>query len=280
MSDSNLDESKAEGLLRTLHEPRVQPPALQESDEAALLARWSARWQGEQGKQPVPAREPSRWLWVQLKAHRLAAALGALLLLVVAACVLPTSYEIPLGMAVEIHSSSSEELPVREMVALLRERSGAQSVEVIVRQHAGPDLAEQTQVSMRLWDQNLVVGEVEAELREQFPVLADPEIEIIETPLAGEVETIWARRVAHRAFHMALREADVEAAREQLLRRLEAQGFEAHEVMVEVHDGPDGEREIKIEVERRVDVEETGDAGPGEGDPALDSTLDWLLDPR
>jgi hypothetical protein len=236
--------SEIDRLLRRIHAPRVEPPSADPKLERDVIARWSAHWSGPQGGSP-------RGWW--FSTPRLAIALAAVLLVIVGACVLPTSYDVPLGLSVEI--TTTAELPHQAIAEFVREQGEAREIEVFVRRHASASeraSESQTQMLIHMWDQNLAVGELEQQLRDAFPEeLRDATI--VETPLAGEVETIWGRRIAHRAFHVALREADLEQARTQLLAQLHAQGLTAEQVVVEVSDRPDGRREIRVEIERETD---------------------------
>src|SRR5690606_26587710 len=138
----------------------------------------------------------------------IALAVAGTLLAVLGACVLPTAYDIPLGLSLEIRAASGERIPVQELSHYVEARSDATQIDIMMREVVLDAGSPQMQLSIRLWDQNLALGELEPELRERFPALANAEI--IETPLEGEIETIWARRLAHRAFAVSLRDADVE----------------------------------------------------------------------
>jgi hypothetical protein len=183
-----------------------------------------------------------------LARHRLAVALSVMLMAIVGACVLPTSYDIPLGTSVEIRVLAGELSSAQEIAKYVQDRSNAAEVDVLMREVDGGD-GPQFVMMIRLWDHELALGEIGPELREQFPELEGAEI--IETPLEGEIETIWARRLANRAFSLSLREADVEQARAQLILELQSRGFEADEIVVEVRDLEDGHREVEVQIERR-----------------------------
>jgi hypothetical protein len=230
-------ESSIERELRELHAPRVEVPSPSPASEEAVVAAWARRYQLEHRAQPRMV-------------HRAAVAFAGMLLVVVGACVLPTSYDIPLGLSVEIRAASGERLPVEQLSRYVHERSDATQVEVQMREIVLDDGLPQMQVSIRLWDQNLALGELEPELREQFPALADAEI--LETALEGEIETIWARRFAHRAFAISLRDADIEQARQALLVELQSRGHEDDQVEVIVVDHDDGRRQIEVQVHRHV----------------------------
>jgi hypothetical protein len=248
-TDSSVDRS-----LRELHAPRVEPPSPTPASEDAAIVAWSRRYfDGERNGRS------------QLFALRKAAVAVAGALMIAGACVLPTSYDIPLGLSVDIRAASGERLPVHELSRYVHERSEAAEVDVLMREVVLDGGPPQTQLSIRLWDQNLALGELEPELREQFPALANAEI--IETALEGEIETIWARRLAHRAFAISLRDADVEQARQALLLDLQERGHKPHQVMVMVRDRDDGHREIEVQIERHA-IE--GDNGPPiEEEPAF-----------
>jgi hypothetical protein len=251
-------ESSIERELRELHAPRIEPPSPSPADEDAVVAAWARR-------HAVKTRASDL-----LAPYRVAAAVTGTLLAVLAACVLPTSYDIPLGLSLEIRAASGERLPVRELSHYVHERSDATEVDVMMRELVLDGGPPQMQLSIRLWDQNLALGELEPELREQFPALANAEI--IETALEGEIETIWARRLAHRAFAFSLRDADVEQARHALLVELQNHGHEDDQVVVLVRDRHDGHREIEVQIERHV-------IGGGEAPPIEDEPgFRWVRD--
>jgi hypothetical protein len=261
-------DSSVERSLRELHAPRVEPPSpTLASEEAAILA-WARRHEAQREAQREALAEPR---WFGLLGARKAVAAFAGALLVAGACVLPTSYDIPLGLAVDIRAASGERLPVQELSRHVQSVSGAAEVDVLMREVVLDGGPPQMQLSIRLWDQNLALGELEPELREQFPALANAEI--IETALEGEIETIWARRLAHRAFAISLRDADVEQARQALLLDLQSRGHEPDQVVVMVRDRDDGHREIEVQVQRHV-IE-------GGAPPPLDAapSFFWEMDP-
>jgi hypothetical protein len=269
-----------ETQLEQLHAPRVEPPAPTQVDEAAAILAWVQRHaQGEvasslrhpPAQSPGPSRDalrhppaqspgPSRdasLAW--FGAHRFAVGFAALFVLVFGACVLPTSYEIPLGLRIDVHAPPGERLPVHELTAFVRERSQAAKIEVVAREvvrDGGPPTAE---LSILLWDQAAALGELEPQLREQFPALANADIH--EHALAGELDTIWGRRLAHRALRMPPREVDVEHARAALLIQLHASGLEQDEVVVEVRDLADGHREVEVQIERELELGELPEGG-------------------
>ena len=258
--------------LALIHRPRVEVPTRERDDdplERELLAEWAARY-GE-------SDEPAAWrsglhagLWMLLATHRLAVACFALLVVLAGACALPTSYEVPLGLSVEIRARAGS-LPAEDIARYVQERAVASEVDVIVRELLLDDQLE-SHMQIRLWDQNLALGEIEGELRETFPSLAAAEIE--EHALEGEVETFWGRRLAHVAFDVSLREDDVEEARIDLLARLQAQGFEASEVTVNVRERDDGHREVEVRIQHDLEEGEMPDLdaldGPG---------FHWVHDP-
>jgi hypothetical protein len=248
-------ERSIERELRDLHAPRVEMPSPSPASEEAAVAAWARRHQRQDHRGLTQPR-----MFGLLAAHRAAVAIAGTLLAVVGACVLPTSYDIPLGLSVEIRAASGEELPVEQLTRYVHERSDAAGVEVMMREIVLDGATPQMQLSIRLWDQNLALGELEPELREQFPALANAEI--LETPLEGEIETIWGRRLAHRAFAISLRDADIEQARQALLLDLQSRGHEADQIEVEVRDHDDGRLEIQVQVHDRRHREASTDTPP------------------
>lgn len=274
-SESSTDLVERE--LAELHRPRVEPPAPDERLEAELLSSWAARYaRPHAGVESPRSREGVRagvWVgvWSALAGHRLALACFALFVVLAGACVLPTSLDVPLGLAVEIRSSSGA-LPAQDIARYVQSRAEAGKVDVIVRELVR-DGEPESHMQIRLWDQSLALGELEHELRVEFPALADAEID--ERALEGEVETIWGRRLAHRAFDLSLRETDVEQARLELLVRLQQQGFDEDEITVKVRDRDDGHREVEV----RVEQHRTG-TDEGAAIDALGPEFRWVHDPR
>jgi hypothetical protein len=284
---SEPSEPSIEVLLRELHAPRVEPPTqhdIADVGELEALAAWSQRY----AKPPEPDRVADGsmgagllGLLSMLGRHRLAVALAAMLMAVVGACVLPTSYEIPLGTSIEIHIVDGELASAQEIARYVHERSDAAEVDVLMRELVHDGGTPQIVMLIRLWDHELPLGEIIPELREQFPELENAEI--TETALEGEIDTIWARRLAHRAFSLSLREVDVEQARHQLVLELQSRGFEDDEIVVKVRDRADGHREIEVQVERR-DIDGQHEHGTDAAtDPfdlhGLGPGFQWVMDP-
>lgn len=250
-------KSSIEASLRELHAPRVEPSADQDiasARESEAIAAWSQRYAkpSDLGVDSGADRGAGSGLWGLLSVlgrHRLAVAFAVMLMAVVGACVLPTSYEIPLGTSIEIHVVEGELASAQEIANYVHERSDAAEVDVLMREVVHTGATPQIVMLIRLWDHELPLGEIIPALREQFPELEHAEI--TETALEGEIDTIWARRLAHRAFSLSLREVDVEQARDQLVLELQSRGFEDDEIVVEVRDRADGHREIEVQVERR-----------------------------
>ena len=251
-------------VLRELLRPSVAPPAASDASESAAVAAWAARYAkseapGSRGRGPGSLG--------LLAPRRLAVAFGATLMAVVGACALPTTYEVPVGLSVEIRASEGERLPSMEIARYVRERSDATEVEMMMREQRDDDGRAETSMQIRLWDQNLALGEIEPELRELFPSLDGAEI--VETALEGEFETNWGRRLAHHAFALSLRDAEFEAVREQVLLDLEARGVTEGAVFVIIHDQGD-HRQVEIEQHRVLDL----DAGE------LPEEIEWVVDPE
>lgn len=266
-------ELSIRSLLRELLGPRVEPPSLGGRGEDEALAAWEARYGAA-----APAAERGRGGGLGpvglLAPRRLVFGLGGLALAVVGACVLPTSYEVPIGLSVEIHASEGERLPTLEIARYVRERSDAAEVEVMMREEIDDDdpaAGADTTMTIRLWDQNLALGEIEPELRELFPGLASAEI--VETALEGEFETTWGRRLAHRTFALSLRDAEIEEIRAQVLIDLQAHGAGEGTVVVVIHE--DGEHR-DVDVQQRHVITLDGDGRPQDGGQGLE----WVADPE
>ena len=273
MRSELAEEIELEAALRELHEPRAELPTSTREAEEAALAAYDARYgSSEAGRSGAMA-----WLgWFELLgAYRFAVAAVVLFMTLAGACVLPTSYEVPLGLSLEIRANASIELPVKDIAQFVQMAGEAEEVDVLVRELV-TEGEQQTIMQIRLWGQSFERGELELLLRERFPALDAADAQIEEQALEGEIETVWARRLAHQTFELALKETDLEQARAQLLLQLHEQGIEAGEVTIEVRDREDGHREVELRIEQRLEGEPDAAAlerlvGPG---------FEWKFDPN
>ncbi|MEX1366652.1 MAG: hypothetical protein AB1Z98_26235 [Nannocystaceae bacterium] len=103
--------------------------------------------------------------------------------------------------------------------------------------HASAD-GEPTALTVDLWGQDMPSDEVfEADLRAEFPFLVEGSVVV--GPVDGDADSLPGAG-AHD-------EEDPEVLREQIIADLRAQGVEG-EIDVTITDGPDGRREVQVEV--------------------------------
>lgn len=232
-SDEELEQS-----LRALHETELRErpiPGVDEAELARLLARFDGRVE----------QNPRRRLAV-LSSWRWAAAAAVAAIGLVAACVAPTSYEVPLGLGLEVVDFDAELVSPRALADFLQEASGAEEVGVEARIE-DRNGEQTTRLDVRMWGAVLEPEELEAVLVDEFPALEEAaSIEV--RALEGEVRTTLGRRLLHDVLGEVEREEDVEAARVRLVEELRAQGVEG-EIEVQIRDRADGRREIEVGVE-------------------------------
>lgn len=187
---------------------------------------------------------------------RPALAVMILLALGIAACTVPTSYEVGMGQKLSISlpdkgaTCDDLEPAIREISGYLDALPGVEQAGVAVRVMGG-----ETVIDLMIWGQDLAAGDLEADLRARFPLLADAEIATEE--LAGTVRGSLAQAFGHAAFGLEVDADTAEEAREQILQQLAAQGF-GGDAQVEVVDDADGRRTIRVELSDSCAVDEAG----------------------
>ncbi|MBA4377281.1 MAG: hypothetical protein C0395_01255 [Gemmatimonas sp.] len=188
---------------------------------------------------------------------RPALAVMILLALGIAACTVPTSYEVGMGQKLSI-SLADKDMSCVDLEPTLREISdyldglpGVEQAGVAVRVMGGA-----TNIDLMVWGQDLAAGDLAADLRARFPLLAGAEIATAE--LAGTVRGSLAEAFGHAAFGLEVDAGTAEEAREQILQQLAAQGF-GGDARVEVVDEADGRRTIRVELSDSCLVDEAGD---------------------
>ena len=216
-----------------LKDMSVPPPALEQD----LMARFERR-------RPAPARAG---LGAFVRGHRWALASGMTAVAVAAACQVPYDYDRGFGASVwcEIGSAGLlESDAVRALADHLEQHVGAEQVTVRLDGHdSDPKI-----VRIDLW------GEEAAAAGDDLlaEVGAVPELQTGNCGVEPLVETVHGTlggRLGLELFDLELLDHDdAEAARAEILRRLEARGLHG-DAQVEISDNGDGRREVKIRIE-------------------------------
>jgi hypothetical protein len=179
-----------------------------------------------------------------------------LLALGIAACTVPTSYEVGMGQKLSITladkgaACSDLEPALHELSTYLDAMPGVEQAGIAVRVMGGA-----TTIELMVWGQDLAAGDLAADLRARFPLLADAEIATEE--LAGTVRGSLAEAFGHAAFGLEIDAGTAEEARLQILQQLAAQGF-GGDAQVEVVDDADGRRTIRVELSDTCSVDGEG----------------------
>ena len=187
---------------------------------------------------------------------RPALAVMVLLALGIAACTVPTSYEVGMGQKLSITLPASVakdgglEQPLQEITDYLNALPGVEQAGVAVRIMGG-----EVSLDLMVWGQNLAADDLADDLRARFPLLA--EAGITSEELAGTVHGSLAEAFGHAAIGLEVNGETAEEVREQILAQLAAQGF-GGEAQVEVVDGEDGQRRVRIELSETSVVDSTG----------------------
>lgn len=174
------------------------------------------------------------------------AAVG-LVILGVAACTAPTEYEVEVGKQMSIaFADPGKSLPdleaqIAEVQAYI---DGLEAVDGCwFNIQARPDGPVNAEITM--WGQRLDGEALRADLLARFPFLNDAEIAF--TPLAGATHGTFADRLGHDLFHVEVSGGTAEEIRMQILEELTRQQLSG-DADVEVTDGPDGRRQVRIEI--------------------------------
>lgn len=195
---------------------------------------------------PQRARAPG--LAGFLRAHRWAVSGGAAALVLAAACQVPVDYDHNFGATVWCEAPGEAAFAgqaARELADRLQAHTQAERV--AVRVHVD-DAAEAT-LRVDLWG----ADPQSAGLAE---LVALPGASCSVEPLVETVHGTLGGRLGLELFDLDLLDhSDVEAARAQIIERLEARGLKA-DAQIEVSDLGDGRREIKV----RIEAESTGPA--------------------
>jgi hypothetical protein len=215
--------------------------------EADLLARHHRLY---------PQRKRWNMIWNMSWAKPLIACL-AVLLVGVAACNAPTSYDVEMGKQMRLHfddpaksGDANDELidQIEAMVAYVDGLPEVDNVLISINEiEGGPIDAE-----LLIWGQNLDAEQLQQDLVAQFPALADAEISI--EALTGSVEGNMGDMIGHALFDIEVEGETAEEIQAQIIAQLLEQGFEGDAVVdVQLEDG---QTTINIELN---DIEVDGD---------------------
>ena len=193
----------------------------------------------------------------------------AVLLVGVAACNAPTSYDVEMGKQMRLHfedpaksGDANDELigQIEAMVAYVDGLPEVDNVLISVNEiEGGPIDAE-----LLIWGQNLDAEQLQQDLMARFPALADAEIAI--EALTGSVEGNVGEMLGHTLFNIEVEGETAEEIQAQIIAQLLEQGFEGDAVVdVQLEDG---QATINIELN---DIEVDGD---GE---AMGETADTIV---
>lgn len=238
-------EDPRAGLRRLFarREPLVGPPPTELEDR--LLA---------QHRRLYPPRARSGAFAAFFAAHRLAAAGGALAL-VVGACQLPAEYEREFGVSfactVERTAYALDSAP--DLGDRLGAAIEAGSMTLRVQDDGGPTLA----MRIDAWGPLADPAAALATMRAVTPALRDASCTA--QPLSGTVHGTLGGRLGYALLDLDIDHKDAELTRAEILEQLRAQGFTGT-AEVEVEDGA-GQRRVKIRLEQHHSSE-TDAPGP------------------
>jgi len=227
-------------LMRILRERyrRTDGPA---GDHAALESRLLASHR---------VLYPTRKRWIMNRRAFVLMSSLAIVLLGLAACTIPTSYETEMGQSLSIVMETDGPMPdMRGVVEYLAQQAGVEEANVNVRKDGAS-----ARLDLALWGKGLDGKAMIDRLRADFEFLA--QAEIIVEPLSVRVDAPLYERMGHELFGMEF-EIEVdgqteEEIRQQILDQLAASGFEGEaqvDVQMEQQDGME-RVEIRIETEQ------------------------------
>jgi hypothetical protein len=213
---------------------------------------------------------PPRERWTMLKQttwFRPVVASLAVLILGVAACNAPTSYDVEMGKRMTITMDGAQKdgadfdglhAQIEAIVQFVDTFPGTDQVMVNVQETTDGVVA----LGLMIWGQSLDADALQQALIEEFPVLTEAEFAV--DPLTGTVEGNLGEAFGHAVFDFEVDGETAEEIRAQILQQLMEQGFDG-EADVQVHvDEEAGTQTIDIELRSDEDVE--GGAAAGDGD--------------
>lgn len=182
----------------------------------------------------------------------------------VGACALPSEYPVDLGQGVEIVLDAGrwDEVDVERLAEHLGQELMAERIEVQLsrsrEEGVGPDGApfvrEQMRMQLFAFGGDPVTDDRWDDLVADFPALADARVSHV--PLSGTVHGTVGGRLSERWLDLTLDRHGVEAAEQQILEQLRAEGIAPEDAIVDITTTEvDGHRRIEVRVEAEHDSE-------------------------
>ncbi|MCY1058502.1 hypothetical protein [Nannocystis sp. SCPEA4] len=200
-------------------------------------------------RHPAP---PRPGLAAFVRGHRWALSSGLAAIAIAAACRMPYDYDRGFGTTVWCDTTSAdliEKDALRDLADRLQERAGAE--QVTMRVHADDPGPASARIDLWGLDAALEDDDLLAELA------AVPELKVEGCRIEPLVETVHGTlggRLGLELFDVELLDHDdAEAARAEILRRLEARGLHG-DAQVEIFDDGAGRREVKIRIEAEAEL--------------------------
>lgn len=179
---------------------------------------------------------------------------AAVMTLGVAACAAPADIEVDVGRRVSIELPEGVEPPLdhQAIEAMIQGNGSTTEARVRMAMQNGKSTFE-----IEVWGNGLSKTDVADEIRAKFPALAKAAIH--EEVLEGRVHGTLGQKIGHHWLNLdVIDKSDVEAAKQQVMQQLAAQGVTG-KVDVDVQD-EGGKRKVKVRVERE-DCELEEEAG-------------------
>jgi hypothetical protein len=225
--------------------PRFPPdPDRRDALRAQLLARHQQRY-------PAPAARAHRWV------PRLVTA-SVLVLVLSFSFAAPAEHEVEVGRRITLTLSGDGPPPdPRLLLPLITQLGATREIQVrLERRSEGP-----ATLRLDLWGGHLAADAAER-LRAGVPGLENASI--TDEPLRGHARTRLGLLLGQRLLGLSDDPASIAAAKAALQAELAERG-EQGQVDIQLEKGEDGERKVKVTVERtRTELREESDAGAGD----------------
>ena len=222
--------------LGRILEPSPKPrPEHRAALEEKLLADFEKRY---------PKEEAYKMKRFGMRKALLVAA--ALMMLGIAACAAPADIEVDVGKRISIEMAAGAEPPgdPEAIVNIVRGAGTTTEVGVRMTMQNGKGLLE-----IEAWGNGLSKEPIADKIRATVPALAKAEIR--EEVLEGKVRGTLGEKLGHDWLNLdVIDENDVEAAKEQVMKQLAAQGVTG-KVDVDVQNEGPGKRKVKVRVEKQ-----------------------------
>lgn len=177
---------------------------------------------------------------------------AALMMAGLAACAAPADIEVDVGRRISIELAQGTPPPAdpEAIVNIIRGEGTTAQVDFRMKMQNGKGMLE-----IEAWGNGLSKLGIADKIRAAVPELAKAEIR--EEVLEGKVHGTLGEKLGHDWLHLdVIDENDVEAAKEQVMKQLAAQGVTG-KVDVDIQNEGDGKRKVKV-------IVETQDCEPGE----------------